>query len=74
MIHRRDINRITHLEYEQGHLLRDRTHIEEELNRHYHNLLTESKEDRNEAITRVTSHIPSLITPEHNAALIRPIT
>jgi exonuclease III len=74
MIHRRHINRITHLEDEQGNLIRDRAHIEEELNRHYQNLLTESKEDRNEAITRVTSHIPSLITPEQNAALIRPIT
>lgn len=74
MIHRRHINRITHLEDEQGNLIRERAHIEEELNRHYQNLLTENKEDKNEAITRVTSHIPSLITPEQNAALIRPIT
>jgi exonuclease III len=74
MIHRRHINRITHLEDEQGNLIREHAHIEEELNRYYQNLLTESKEDRNEAITRVTSHIPSLITPEQNVALIRPIT
>jgi hypothetical protein len=74
MIHRRHINRITHLEDEQDNLIREHTHIEEELNRYYQNLLTESKEDRNESITRVTSHIPSLITPEQNDALKRPIT
>jgi hypothetical protein len=64
MIHRRHINRITHLENEQGNLIREHTQIEEELNRYYQNLLTETKENINEAITRVTSHIPSLVTPE----------
>jgi exonuclease III len=74
MIHRRHINRITHLENEQGNLIREHTQIEEELNRYYQNLLTETKENRNEAITRVTSHIPSLVTPEQNTALMRQIT
>jgi hypothetical protein len=34
----------------------------------------ESTADRSEAITRVTSHIPKLVTPEQNVALKRPIS
>jgi hypothetical protein len=64
MVHRRHINRITHLEDGQGNLIREHTQIEEELNRYYHDLLTETKEDKDEAIRQVTSHIPSLVTPE----------
>jgi hypothetical protein len=74
MIHRRHINRITHLEDAQGNLLREHSRIEEELTRHYQNLMTETGQNREEAIARVTSHIPSLVTPEQNAALTRPIT
>jgi hypothetical protein len=74
MIHRRHINRITHLEDEQGQLIRDHERIEEELHRYYQTLLTENNEDRAAAISRVTSHIPKLITPEQNAALNRPIS
>ena len=51
MRHRRHINRITHLENEQGNLIKEHTQIEEELNRYYQNLLTETKESINEAIT-----------------------
>jgi hypothetical protein len=36
--------------------------------------MTENRQNREEAIARVTSHIPSLVTPEQNAALTRPIT
>jgi hypothetical protein len=74
MIHRRHINRITHLENDRGQLIREHTHIEEELNHYYQTLLTESKVDISEAIARVTSHIPKLITPEQNTALTRPIS
>jgi hypothetical protein len=74
MIHRRHINRITHLEDEHGNLLRENSRIEEELTRHYQNLMTENQHNSEEAIARVTSHIPSLVTPAQNAALTRPIT
>jgi hypothetical protein len=74
MMHRRHINRITHLEDSQGNLIREHSKIEEELLRYYQDLLKESVTDRSEAIRRVTTHIPALITPEKNAALTRPIT
>jgi hypothetical protein len=74
MIHRRHVNRITHLEDSQGNIIREHTKIEEELLRYYQDLLTEPNVDRTEAIQRVTEHIPSLVTSEQNAALTRPIT
>jgi hypothetical protein len=64
MVHRRHINRITHLEDGQGNPIREHTQIEAELNNYYHDLLTETREDRDSAIRRVTSHIPSMVTPE----------
>jgi hypothetical protein len=70
MVHRRLINKITHLEDGQGNPIREYTQIEAELNNYYRDLLTETKEDRSAAIMRVTSHIPSMVTPEQNAALM----
>jgi hypothetical protein len=74
MMHRRHVNRITHLEDSQGNLTREHSKIEEELLKYYQDLLTEPQKDRTEAIRRVTGHIPALVTPEQNAALTRPIT
>jgi len=74
MMHRRHINRINHLEDSQGNLTRDHTKIEEELLRYYQDLLTEPQQDRTAAIRKVMAHIPTLVTPEQNAALTRPIT
>ena len=73
MVHHRHINRITHLEDEQGNLIKEHTQIEAELNRYYHDLLTETKADREATINRVTSHIPSMVTLEENATLMRHI-
>jgi exonuclease III len=73
-VHRRHVNRITHLEDSQGNTIREHAKIEEELIHYYRDLLTEPKEDRTEAIQRITRHIPTLVTPQQNAALTRPIT
>jgi exonuclease III len=74
MMHRRHVNRITHLEDGQGNPVREHSKIEAELINYYQDLLTETKEDRTEAIQRITRHIPPLVTSEQNAALTRPIT
>jgi exonuclease III len=74
MTHRRYINRITQLEDDQGIPIRDHDQIAEELNSFYQDLLTETNTNREEAIQKVTQHIPRLITSEQNRALIRPIT
>ena len=74
MMHRRHVNRITHLEDSQGNLTREHSKIEEELVKYYQYLLTEPQKERTEAIRRVTGHIPTLVAPEQNAALTRPIT
>jgi mannosylglycoprotein endo-beta-mannosidase len=74
MMHRRHINRITHLEDGQGNLIKDHSKIEERLLQYYQDLLTEPPQDRTDAIRKVTRHIPTLVTPEQNAALTRPIT
>jgi hypothetical protein len=74
VMHRRHVNRITHLEDGQGNIVREHSKIEAELINFYRDLLTETQEDRTEAIQRITRHIPTLVTPEQNAALTRPIT
>lgn len=73
-MHRRHVNRITHLEDSQGNITREHSKIEEELLKYYQDLLMEPKKDRTESIQRVIGHIPSLVTLEKNAALTRPIT
>ena len=74
VMHRRHVNRITHLENGQGDIIREHSKIETELINFYQDLLTETQEDRTEAIQRVTRHILVIVTPEQNAALTRPIT
>jgi exonuclease III len=74
MTHRRYINRITQLEDDQGTPIRDHDQIAEALNSFYQDLLTETNTNREEAIQKVTRHIPKLINSEQNIALIRPIT
>jgi len=74
MTHRRYINRITQLEDDQGAPIRDHEKIAEALNSFYQDLLTETNMNKEEAIQKVTQHIPKLITSEQNRALVRPIT
>jgi hypothetical protein len=74
MIHRCFINRITKLEDAQGNTILNHDEIASELVNYYKNLLSEPDIDRTPAINHITQHIPSLITPEQNQALMRPIT
>jgi hypothetical protein len=48
--------------------------MEATLIRHFQNLLTEPQINRSEAIHKITQHVPSLVTQEQNASLLRPIT
>jgi hypothetical protein len=74
MVHRRYINRITKLEDEQGNPILDHDGLEVELVRYYKDILSEPPIDRTPTINRVIQHIPTLIMPEQNQALMRPIT
>jgi hypothetical protein len=74
MIHRRFINHITKLEDAQGNIILNHEEIEIELVNYYKELLSEPPIDRTPTINHITQHIPSLITPEQNQALMRPIT
>jgi exonuclease III len=74
MTHRRHINRITQLEDDQGNPIRDHDQIAEALNSFYQDLLMETNASREEAIQKVTRHIPRLVNSDQNRALLRPIT
>jgi hypothetical protein len=74
MVHHRYINIITQLEDAQGNPIREHNKIVEELTNYYKDLLTETIDDRMPTIDKITRNIPSLITLEHNEALMRPIT
>jgi hypothetical protein len=74
MIHRCFINRITKLEDSQGTPCLTHQEIMHELSGFYKDLLSEPHVDRTSTIERVTQNIPTLITQEHNEALMTPIT
>jgi exonuclease III len=74
MTHRRYINRISQLEDDQGTPIKDHDQIADALNSFYQDLLTETNTNREEAIEKVTRHIPRIINTDHNSALLRPIT
>jgi hypothetical protein len=74
VVHHRYINRITQLEDAQGNPIREHKLIAGELNSYYKELLMETNENREDAIQKITRHIPKLVTQEQNEALMRPIT
>jgi hypothetical protein len=74
VIQRRHSNKITHLISDDGDTVHSHEDMENTLTGYFQNLLTEPRADRHEAINKVTRHVPSLVTPEQNAALLRPIT
>jgi len=74
MVHRRYIKKITQLEDAQGNPIKDHNRIEEELENYYKDLLIETNDDKMPVIEKITRNIPSLITREHNEALMRPIS
>jgi exonuclease III len=74
VIQRRHTNRITHLTSDEGDTVYSHEDMEATLIRHFQHLLTEPQVDRREAISKITQHVPLLVTPEQNASLLRPIT
>jgi hypothetical protein len=73
-IHRHHTNRITQLTSINGEPIYSHEDLEMTLIDYYRDLLTEPLPNRFEAIAKVTQHVPSLVTPEKNSALLRPIT
>jgi len=59
---------------DEGETLQSHADLESNLIDHFQNILTEPIPDRREAIHKITRHVPTLVTQEKNAALIRPFT
>jgi hypothetical protein len=74
MIHRCLINRIMKLDDSQGNTLLTHQEIMHELTDFYMDLLSEPNMDHTSTIERVTKNIPTIITREHNEALMTPVT
>jgi hypothetical protein len=67
-------NIISCLKNQDGTRLENHKDIETELVSYYVDLLMEENFSRGNAIQCVTSHIPSIVTDQHNASLMHPIT
>ena len=74
MIQRRQHNRIFSLKDQNGNRVFQHEEMEQELRNHFQNLLTEPTPNRDEAIAKITRHIPSIITREQNLALLREVS
>jgi hypothetical protein len=59
---------------DEGETLQSHEDLETNLINYFQNLLTEPIPNRQAAINKITRHIPSLVTQEQNAALLRPFT
>jgi len=73
-IQRRHANRIMHFVSNEGETLQSHADLESNLIDYFQDLLTKPISDRQEAINKITRHVPTLVTQEQNAALIRPFT
>jgi hypothetical protein len=74
VIQRRRTNKITNLVSNDGDVVHSHEDMENTLINHFQNILIAPREDRQEAISKITRHVPSLFTPEQNVGLLRPIT
>ena len=66
-------NKIARIKLDMGEKIETREDMEKELTTFYKNILSELDNHRSEAISKVLETIPSLITEDHNKALMRPI-
>ena len=57
----------------EGQALETQHDIEQQLVSFYTDLLSETKEERARDTIAITQNIPKLVTPKHNAMLMRPI-
>ena len=74
MIQRRQHNRIFSLKDQNGNRLLQHEGMEKVLVDHFKNLLTESNQNRQLAIDKITCLIPSVVTRDQNLALLREIS
>ena len=68
--HRR--NRITNIKTNEVRILEIHKDMETELADYFEDMLTKNEQERATSIQEVTSHIPSLVTEQQNATLMRP--
>jgi len=66
-------NNIPFIQNQTGAKVETHEEIEEELLNHFQQTHQEQKEDRRQAIRKITSNIPKIITEEQNDLLMRPI-
>ena len=58
----------------EGVNIHNQEDMEQELINYFQDLLTEEIYDKNQAINQVTTHIPTILTAEHNASLMKEIS
>jgi len=74
MLQRRQQNKITRINSQQGEKLQTKEEIEQELTHYYKDLLTEPRMDRSEATSKILQHIPTIISQDQNISLTQSIT
>ena len=67
-------NRILNLKNDQGQLQDTHQQIEEELHQYFIGILIESNQHSEEHIRKITNHIATILTKEHNQMLLKNIT
>ena len=72
-IQRRMHNNITHIQNEQSIRVEKHEEIETELLNYFKQVNREPNKDKSQAIEKITSNIPKLITEEHNQMLLKPV-
>eukprot|EP00253_Pinus_taeda_P032290 PITA_32290 len=73
-IHNRAFNHILSLKSADGDQVFSRDHIGSELNSYFTSLLSKPLQDRSQAIKEILGSIPSLVTEDQNALLLRKFT
>ena len=67
-------NHIAFMNSDTGTRLETHEDIDKELRGYFKNLLQEPDGNREHAIFSITQHIPKIITEDHNAMLLQPVT
>ena len=67
-------NRITILKNKNGERIENHEDITEELLNHFKDILRESNTQEQEAIEKITQHIPKLVNEDHNRTLLKATT
>lgn len=64
---------VSHLKSTVGQVIENKSELKQEIVQFYVELLNETEEDGARDTTTITRNIPKLLTPKHNAMLMRPI-